>query len=113
MREFGGGTQVDAVLPASVDVAEIAVEEDDGILERAGDDEEDAARVRLLAGDDAMASINRAMASLMLQPMFIGSARLQRSVRADMFREVHSTCLGQNDWINLYIGFQTSALLND
>lgn len=66
---MGGGTQVVAVLPdVSVVVAEIAVEEEEGMddnLEVDGD--EDAARVvRLLAGDDARASISRAMVRAML-----------------------------------------------
>jgi len=69
---LGGGTQVVELIPASVEVAEIAVEEEEekDLLEGADDDEEedvgDAARVRLLAGDEAMVSINRAMVSAML-----------------------------------------------
>jgi len=70
---LGGGTQVEVIsvfLPASVEVAEIAVDEEKDLLEGADDEEEedvgDAARVRLLAGDEAMVSINRAMVSAML-----------------------------------------------
>ena len=67
---MGGGTQVE-LIPASVEVAEIAVEEEEkDLLEGADEEEEedvgDAARVRLLAGDEAMVSINRAMVSAML-----------------------------------------------
>jgi len=61
------------LIPASVEVAEIAVEEEEEKdLEGADEEEEeedvgDAARVRLFAGDEAMViSINRAMVSAML-----------------------------------------------
>ncbi len=59
------------VLPASVEVAEMAVEEEENLED--DDDEEDAATVRQLAGDDARASINRnrAMVSAMLPLLWL------------------------------------------
>lgn len=70
----------------SVEVAEIAVEEDN--LEEVAEEDEDAARVvRLLAGDDARASINRAMVRamlLLLPPQFIEDVQ-QRRVLEDIF----------------------------